>query len=248
MASYGGPTALTYIPPIVPMRKPIPKGMRFDVLKRDNFTCRYCGAQPPAVVLHLDHVKAVANGGLNERENLVTACLACNIGKGVKDAAAPMPDGKVYQPDSVKRPPVEFFWINIGAGVVGGARCVERQSSEYRSLCDDRNYSTHGSSCRGFSPYEATMYAVDILTQRWTTSSAYINYIDDLVLMTSLGHIPVGIAPHVMRALHAETVYRRCITRSRDYEEIADSVAQQACAVFAPVLDKFHRPYAEAKL
>lgn len=44
-------------------RKAISKKTRFDVFKRDGFTCQYCGAHPPEVVLHIDHIIAVAEGG-----------------------------------------------------------------------------------------------------------------------------------------------------------------------------------------
>jgi 5-methylcytosine-specific restriction endonuclease McrA len=47
--------------PIV--RKPIPNKIRFEVFKRDKFTCQYCGAAAPDVVLNCDHVKPVALGG-----------------------------------------------------------------------------------------------------------------------------------------------------------------------------------------
>jgi len=59
----------------------IPKGMRFDVFKRDSFTCQYCGKKAPDVVLHCDHIKAVADGGTTDLLNLITACVACNLGK-----------------------------------------------------------------------------------------------------------------------------------------------------------------------
>lgn len=65
-------------------RKPLSKMLRFEVFKRDGFTCVYCGAQPPKVVLHCDHVIAVAAGGPNDIDNLVTACEACNLGKGAR--------------------------------------------------------------------------------------------------------------------------------------------------------------------
>ncbi len=55
----------------------------WSVLKRDKFTCRYCGRKPPDVKLHVDHVKALANGGTTVLENLVTACASCDVGKGV---------------------------------------------------------------------------------------------------------------------------------------------------------------------
>lgn len=62
-------------------RKPVSKRVRFEVFKRDDFTCQYCGAHPPAVVLEVDHIIAVANGGTNDEENLITACFDCNRGK-----------------------------------------------------------------------------------------------------------------------------------------------------------------------
>jgi len=66
-------------------RKPLGKKLRFEVFKRDGFTCIYCGGQPPKVVLHCDHVVAVANDGTNDIDNLVTACDACNLGKGARE-------------------------------------------------------------------------------------------------------------------------------------------------------------------
>lgn len=62
-------------------RQGLSKRLRFEVFKRDQFTCQYCGAHPPAVVLHIDHIEAVANGGTSDIDNLVTACEACNHGK-----------------------------------------------------------------------------------------------------------------------------------------------------------------------
>lgn len=54
---------------------------RWAVLERDKFTCRYCGQFAPNVMLHVDHVTAVCEGGTDDLDNLVTACSACNIGK-----------------------------------------------------------------------------------------------------------------------------------------------------------------------
>lgn len=62
-------------------RKSIGKSLRFEVFKRDSFKCQYCGAEAPAVVLHVDHIKAVANGGTNDLTNLITSCMPCNLGK-----------------------------------------------------------------------------------------------------------------------------------------------------------------------
>ncbi len=63
-------------------RQAISYRLRFDVLKRDGFACRYCGQRPPDVVLHLDHVVPVSRGGTDEMANLCACCPACNQGKG----------------------------------------------------------------------------------------------------------------------------------------------------------------------
>jgi hypothetical protein len=68
-----------------PKRQGISKKTRFDVFKRDGFKCQYCGAHPPQVLLHVDHILAVANGGKNNFDNFVTACEPCNLGKGARE-------------------------------------------------------------------------------------------------------------------------------------------------------------------
>lgn len=67
------------------MRKAISKKLRFEVFKRDLFTCKYCGSKAPDVVLEVDHVVPVASGGKNNTLNLVTSCFDCNRGKGKRE-------------------------------------------------------------------------------------------------------------------------------------------------------------------
>lgn len=58
--------------------------LRFLVMKRDNFSCRACGANPalrPGLSLHVDHIKAWSLGGETIEENLQTLCETCNLGK-----------------------------------------------------------------------------------------------------------------------------------------------------------------------
>jgi hypothetical protein len=62
-------------------REQISKRMRFEVFKRDGFECQYCGATPPGVLLHCDHIEPVSLGGKTEIDNLITACQPCNLGK-----------------------------------------------------------------------------------------------------------------------------------------------------------------------
>lgn len=62
-------------------RKSISTRTRFEIFKRDEFTCQYCGDHPPKVVLHVDHIVPVAAGGQNDSDNLITSCSTCNLGK-----------------------------------------------------------------------------------------------------------------------------------------------------------------------
>lgn len=60
----------------------ISKKIRFEVFKRDSFTCGYCGQKPPSVILEVDHIIPVSEGGIDEINNLITSCFDCNRGKG----------------------------------------------------------------------------------------------------------------------------------------------------------------------
>jgi hypothetical protein len=65
-------------------RRSISTKLRFEVFKRDSFTCQYCGRRAPEVVLHCDHIKPVVQGGATDILNLVTSCFDCNLGKGAR--------------------------------------------------------------------------------------------------------------------------------------------------------------------
>lgn len=69
----------------------ISKRLRYEVLRRDNYTCRYCGAKAPDVTLVADAVVPEALGGSHrDPANLVTACEACNSGKSATPPDAPL--------------------------------------------------------------------------------------------------------------------------------------------------------------
>lgn len=66
-------------------RKGLTKKIRFEVFKRDSFTCQYCGKSAPSVVLEVDHIKPVSKDGDNEITNLITSCKDCNAGKSNRE-------------------------------------------------------------------------------------------------------------------------------------------------------------------
>jgi hypothetical protein len=66
----------------------VSKRTRFEVLRRDNHTCRYCRATDAP--LTIDHVTPIALGGTDDPSNLVTACRDCNAGKSSSSPDAPL--------------------------------------------------------------------------------------------------------------------------------------------------------------
>ncbi|OZC59242.1 hypothetical protein CH276_22605 [Rhodococcus sp. 06-470-2] len=60
----------------------VSKRLRYEILQRDGYTCRYCGAKADNETrLVVDHVLPKALGGKDEPDNLITACEPCNVGK-----------------------------------------------------------------------------------------------------------------------------------------------------------------------
>lgn len=64
------------------VRRPRPriKLTKREILRRDNFTCQYCGNN--STYLTIDHVFPRRLGGRHVWENVVAACPACNHRKG----------------------------------------------------------------------------------------------------------------------------------------------------------------------
>jgi hypothetical protein len=54
----------------------ISKSLRQQVLRKCLGCCAYCGDKPR--VFHVDHIKPVAHGGLDEYDNLYPSCPSCN--------------------------------------------------------------------------------------------------------------------------------------------------------------------------
>lgn len=71
------------------MRESIDECLREQVLKRDGYRCRYCGSTESP--FHLDHVYPVSKGGETTIDNLVTACVKCNLSKHNKIGIWPVP-------------------------------------------------------------------------------------------------------------------------------------------------------------
>lgn len=98
----------------------VSKRTRYEVLRRDNHTCRYCGGVAPDVVLTVDHVTPTALGGTDDPSNLVAACRDCNAGK-----ASTSPDAAVVE--DVKQ--LDLKWA-------GAIRRVAQARGRQRKKCD----------------------------------------------------------------------------------------------------------------
>ena len=58
-----------------------PAFTRFNVFLRDRFSCQYCGNDYQANDLTFDHIRPRSRGGRTTWDNVVTACMDCNLRK-----------------------------------------------------------------------------------------------------------------------------------------------------------------------
>jgi len=65
--------------------RPRVKLSKKEILRRDDYTCQYCGRQGARMTI--DHVTPKRLQGAHDWHNLVTACPACNRRKGGATAA-----------------------------------------------------------------------------------------------------------------------------------------------------------------
>lgn len=86
-------------------RKIMNDDIRYNVLKRDNFTCQICGATAKeGAKLHVDHIIPISEGGKTVMSNLQTLCDRCNMGKSnkieedfIEDMICPKCGGKLVK-------------------------------------------------------------------------------------------------------------------------------------------------------
>lgn len=104
----------------------VSKRTRFEVLRRDNHTCRYCrSADNP---LTIDHVTPVALGGSDAPDNLVACCKDCNNGK-----ASSSPDGETVA--AVSDDAVRWSAAMAHAAEVMAEQATEREAYFGEFLC-----------------------------------------------------------------------------------------------------------------
>ena len=57
---------------------------RRNLYARDNNTCQYCGVRFPTQELSIEHIVPTSKGGKTKWDNVVCACVNCNVSKGNK--------------------------------------------------------------------------------------------------------------------------------------------------------------------
>jgi 5-methylcytosine-specific restriction endonuclease McrA len=78
---------------------------RRNIFARDNNQCQFCGKKFPTSELSLDHIIPRSQGGESTWENIVCACVSCNVRKGgrtPKQAHMSL----IRKPEKPKRSPV----------------------------------------------------------------------------------------------------------------------------------------------
>ncbi len=87
------------------------KFSRHNIYVRDGNRCQYCGHKFSSSELSLDHVIPLSRGGNSSWENVVCACLACNVRKGNRtpQGASMRP---IAQPKKPRWHPVGHFGAN----------------------------------------------------------------------------------------------------------------------------------------
>ncbi len=90
LSRLSGSQSLIHLHPIVASRSraksqssdPAPALTNQALFSRDRHLCLYCGQQYLRADLTRDHVLPLSRGGRDVWENVVSACLACNVRKG----------------------------------------------------------------------------------------------------------------------------------------------------------------------
>jgi 5-methylcytosine-specific restriction endonuclease McrA len=82
------------------------KFSRHNIYLRDGNCCQYCGRKYPTAELSLDHVIPLSRGGKSTWENVVCACLKCNVKKGNRTP--------LEASISLIHPPIRPRWHPVG--------------------------------------------------------------------------------------------------------------------------------------
>jgi 5-methylcytosine-specific restriction endonuclease McrA len=101
---------------------------RRNIFARDNNQCQYCGKKFPTSELSLDHVLPRSQNGQSTWENIVCACVSCNVKKGgrtPREASMAL----IRRPEKPKRSPM----LNL--------KMTHRKYQSWRTFLDNAYWS-----------------------------------------------------------------------------------------------------------
>jgi len=126
------------------------QSLRFQVFKRDNFRCQYCGKESGEVILEVDHVTPKSRGGSDNIGNLITACRECNRGKSNVEIIPSNTD--IYA--------IEFRKLCLdGNRLSDQIRDLEKQLKQLYSKYRENRIQQHASLIK------STQYDIDTITE-----------------------------------------------------------------------------------
>jgi hypothetical protein len=138
------------------VRKYIGARLRFEIFKRDNFTCQYCGRKPLSCEIEVDHKTPVCKGGKDSASNLVTSCVDCNTGKGkIPLSVCRMPGVAIHVssytilrdlPDSALKPIAAKARVSLGKlkFFLDEREIDESERIRMICVCNDEVYTSDG--------------------------------------------------------------------------------------------------------
>lgn len=206
-------------------RVSLTKKLRFEVFKRDGFRCQYCGAAAPAVLLVVDHIHPVAEGGTNDILNLLTACQPCNAGKGKRTLS----DQSVLEKQidqltelNERREQLEMMikW-KAGLSEIKDV-AVERLSEHWSRLVNGFSLNERGK--QSLKKLTAQFDVEEVMDAMRTATDQYLEVIDDKVTPESVEQAWAKV-PGICRVRRTEKekpyirdlLYIRGILRNRVY-------------------------------
>jgi len=111
------------------MRRKLSARLCLRVLREGRYRCAECGASPSTeegIVLHIDHLLPVCEGGTNCRENLRVLCSVCNETRGSKLAGRRWREGILWalgiEPGRVFRARMERLCADVAVLTRWGMR------------------------------------------------------------------------------------------------------------------------------
>jgi len=93
---------------------------RRNVFQRDGHACQYCGYRGDQ--LSIDHVIPRSRGGPDTWENVITACIRCNVGKGSRT-----PREAQMTMRSVPRRPISTLFFEASRQIQNGRHAEWRK-------------------------------------------------------------------------------------------------------------------------